>query len=114
MADRPLLHGLRLRQPPGRHHNGKYSHLQLVCISRDARSDLEAVLHELTSLSSILELICADSETSQSGLPETIVRNLCNMLSNCNDAVTDNECVFRKYEGAVLLVVYHGPRREHQ
>jgi hypothetical protein len=67
--------------------------------ARDARSDLDAVSRELTSLYTVLELIRVDSETSQSELPETIVHYLCEILSNCNGVVGDIEVVLRTYEG---------------
>ncbi|KAK0638481.1 chitin synthase N-terminal-domain-containing protein [Cercophora newfieldiana] len=69
-----------------------------VRTARDTRGDLDAVSRELSSLRTVLELIQADAEGSQEQLPQAIVRHLCEVLTNCNGAVSDIEKILRKYE----------------
>jgi len=66
--------------------------------ARDARKDLDAVSRELESLPTVLGLIHANADQSENELPQTIIHHLCEVLSNCNKAVTDIETVLEKYK----------------
>jgi Fungal N-terminal domain of STAND proteins len=67
---------------------------------RSARGDLDTVSRELHSLKSILDLLKDDLD-SNSGvkLPDTLVRQVKGIVTNCNGVVENIARVLQKHEG---------------
>lgn len=70
---------------------------------RAARSDLDAVSRELTSLKTILELLADDVNDSTTQLvPQTLQKQIAGIVTNCTSVVVDIEQTLEKHEGGKL------------
>jgi hypothetical protein len=68
---------------------------------RDARSETDSVAHELLSLKTVLELLADDaSESSATPIPTGLAKQICGIMSNCNEVVTEIEKCLKQHEGS--------------
>jgi Fungal N-terminal domain of STAND proteins len=67
---------------------------------RSARGDLDAVSRELISLKTILEMLSEDAENSTGReLPQSLVRQISGILTNCNGVLEQIEASLQKHAG---------------
>jgi hypothetical protein len=67
---------------------------------RAARSDLDGVSRELTSLKTVLELLADDMTGSTNEFfPETLIKQITGIITNCGGVVVDIEDTLKKHEG---------------
>jgi hypothetical protein len=67
---------------------------------RDARWDLDAVSRELISLKTVLEILSEDAENSTGGgFPQSLVRQICGILTNCGGVLEQIEASLQKHAG---------------
>jgi hypothetical protein len=67
---------------------------------RDARWDLDAVSRELISLKTLLEILSEDAENSTGGgFPQSLVSQICGILTNCGGVLEQIEASLQKHAG---------------
>jgi ankyrin repeat protein len=67
---------------------------------RDARGDLDAISRELISLKTVLEILSEDAENSTGGgFPQSLVRQISGILTNCGGVLEQIEASLQKHAG---------------
>lgn len=67
---------------------------------RSARSDLDAISRELSSLKTILELLAEDvNDSTTQSIPQTLQKQITGIITNCTGVVVDIEKTLAKHEG---------------
>jgi Fungal N-terminal domain of STAND proteins len=67
---------------------------------RDARGDLDAVSRELISLKTVLEILSEDAANSTGGgFPQSLVRQISGILTNCGGVLEQIEASLQKHAG---------------
>lgn len=67
---------------------------------RDARSDVEGVCGELSSLKITLDLLAEDVEAAPSPVPSVLETHIKNILKNCSAVVNDVQECIHKHQGS--------------
>jgi hypothetical protein len=68
---------------------------------RSARSDLNSVSQELLPLKTVLELLAEDAEDSENScFPDSLRKQVCGIVSNCNDVVEELVKGLDKHSGS--------------
>jgi hypothetical protein len=67
---------------------------------RSARSDLDSISRELSSLKTILELLAEDvNDSTTQSIPQTLQKQITGIITNCTGVVVDIEKTLAKHEG---------------
>jgi len=67
---------------------------------RSARSDLDSISRELSSLKTILELLAEDvNDSTMQSIPQTLQKQITGIITNCTGVVVDIEKTLVKHEG---------------
>jgi transcriptional regulator of heat shock response len=70
---------------------------------RSARSDLDVISRELSSLKTILELLTEDvSDSTTQSIPQTLQKQITGIVTNCTEVVVDIEKTLVKHEGGKM------------